>query len=100
MLSTILLQAAAGGGQSMIPQIVMMVGIVGVFYFFMIRPQQKKQKDQKDMIASLKEGDGVVTIGGAHGKVHSVDGDTVTLVIDKGVKITFEKSAISRVVKA
>lgn len=77
-------------------QIIMMVGIIAVFYFFMIRPQQKKAKDQKVMIESLKEGDSVVTIGGLHGKVHSVEEATITLALDKGVKLTFEKSAVSR----
>ncbi len=99
MINSILLQAPAAGNQSMIPQLVMMVGIVAVFYFFMIRPQQKKQKETKQMISALKEGDEVVTIGGLHGKVHSVEDATITVVIDKGVKLTFEKSSIARVVK-
>lgn len=94
-LNTIFLQAAPGGSGA-IMQIVMMVGIIAVFYFFMIRPQQKKAKDQRSMIENLKEGDSVVTIGGLHGKVHSVEEATVTLTLDKGVKLTFEKSAISR----
>lgn len=95
MLNSVLLQtpSAASGGMM---QIVMMVGIIAVFYFFMIRPQQKKAKDQKTMIENLKEGDSVVTIGGLHGKVQSVEEATITLVIDKGVRLTFEKSAISR----
>ncbi|WP_345028587.1 preprotein translocase subunit YajC [Ravibacter arvi] len=95
MLNAVLLQAAPGASGG-IMQIVMMVGIIAVFYFFMIRPQQKKAKDQKVMIENLKEGDSVVTIGGLHGKVHSVEEGTITLTIDKGVKLTFEKSAISR----
>lgn len=99
MINLILLQAPAAGSQSMVPQLVMMVGIVAVFYFFMIRPQQKKQKETKQMIAAIKEGDSVVTVGGLHGKVHSLEEGTVTLVIDKGVKLTFEKSSISKVVK-
>ena len=95
MLNSVLLQA--GGDQSgAIMQIVMMVGIIGVFYFFMIRPQQKKAKDQRTMIDNLKEGDDVVTIGGLHGKVHAVEETTVILNTDKGVKLTFEKVAISR----
>lgn len=82
----------------MIYQVIMWVGIIGVFYFFMIRPQQKKQKDQKQLIENLKKGDNVVTIGGLHGKIYSVDETTVTLDLDKGVKITFEKSSIARTV--
>ena len=96
MLNSILLQAAGSGGPAGMMNIIMMVGIIAVFYFFMIRPQQKKAKDQRVMIENLKEGDSVVTIGGLHGKVHSVEESTVTLTLDKGVKLTFEKSSISR----
>jgi preprotein translocase subunit YajC len=99
MLLSILAQAAAGGSQAMIYQVVMWVGIIGVFYFFMIRPQQKKAKEQKELLAGIKKGDEVVTIGGLHGKVYQVDETTVTLDLDKGVKLTFDKSAVSRTVK-
>ncbi len=99
MLLSILAQAAAGGSQAMIYQVVMWVGIIGVFYFFMIRPQQKKAKEQKELLAGIKKGDEVVTIGGMHGKVYQVDETTVTLDLDKGVKLTFDKSAVSRTVK-
>jgi preprotein translocase subunit YajC len=95
MLS-ILLQAAAGSNTSMIYNVLLWVAIIGVFYFFMIRPQQKKQKDQKSFVDSLKKGDNVVTIGGLHGKIASVDATTVTLEVDRGVKMTFEKTSISR----
>ncbi|QHV98852.1 preprotein translocase subunit YajC [Spirosoma endbachense] len=93
---SILLQAAAGSNTSMIYNVLLWVGIIGVFYFFMIRPQQKKQKDQKSFVDNLKKGDSVVTIGGLHGRIASVDGTTVTLEVDRGVKMTFEKSSISR----
>jgi len=96
MLNSVLLQAGNPAASSGMMNIIMMVGIIAVFYFFMIRPQQKKAKEQKTMIENLKEGDSVVTIGGVHGKVHSVEESTITLVIDKGVKLVFEKSAISR----
>ena len=65
-------------------------------YFFMIRPQQKKAKDQKNFVNSMKKGDSVVTIGGLHGKIASVDATTVVLEVDRGTKLTFEKSSISR----
>ncbi len=61
----------------------------------MIRPQQKKQKETKKFIEEIKKGDDVVTIGGIHGKVYSVDGETVLLELDKGLKVKVEKSAIS-----
>ncbi|GAB3972948.1 preprotein translocase subunit YajC [Spirosoma terrae] len=93
---SILLQAPAGSNVSMLYNVLLWVGIIGVFYFFMIRPQQKKQKDQKSFIDNLKKGDNVVTIGGLHGRVASIEGSTVTLEVDRGVKMTFERSSISR----
>ncbi|GAB3490052.1 preprotein translocase subunit YajC [Spirosoma knui] len=95
-MHSILLQAAAGSGTPMLYNVLLWVAIIGVFYFFMIRPQQKKQKDQKTFIENLKKGDNVVTIGGLHGRVVSVEGTTVTLEVDRGVKMTFEKTSISR----
>lgn len=94
MLLQILAQAtpAAGGGYT---QIIFFVGIAVVFYFFMIRPQQKKQKSQKKFLEEIKKGDSVVTIGGLHGKVHSLDDTTITLDVDKGTKMVFERSSIS-----
>lgn len=93
---SILLQAASTGSTPMIYNVLLWVAIIGVFYFFMIRPQQKKQKDQKSFVESLKKGDSVVTVGGLHGRVASVDGPTITLEVDRGVKMTFEKSSIAR----
>ena len=93
MLQFILLQAATGLENYI--NIIFLVGIGIVIYFFMIRPQQKKQKEQKGFIENIKKGDMVVTIGGVHGKIASVEDTTVTLDIDKGVKIKFEKTAIS-----
>ncbi|WP_221390743.1 preprotein translocase subunit YajC [Dyadobacter sp. NIV53] len=98
MKLSLLAQAAAGGNQAMIYQVIMWVGIIGVFYFFMIRPQQKKQKEQKELLGNLKKGESVVTIGGIHAKVYTVDETTVTLEIDKGVKLTIDKSAVARTI--
>lgn len=90
---TILLQANSGGGQYF--QLVFFGAIILVFYFFMIRPQQKKAKDQKKFIEDIKKGDYVVTIGGAHGYVGELEGDTFILEVEKGGRIRFNKSAIS-----
>lgn len=98
MKLSLLAQAASDGSQTMIYQVVMWVGIIGVFYFFMIRPQQKKQKEQKELLGNLKKGDQVVTIGGIHARIYTVEEATVTLELDKGVKLTVEKSAISRTI--
>lgn len=90
----LLLQAGNAG----IMNIVMLLGIMVVFYFFMIRPQQTKAKEQAAFINALKEGDKVVTAGGAHGKIISVREKTVVVEIDsaKGVRVVFEKTSISK----
>ncbi|MBS1487962.1 MAG: preprotein translocase subunit YajC [Bacteroidetes bacterium] len=73
----------------------MMVLMFGILYFFMIRPQQKKAKEQKKFGEEIKKGDYVVTIGGAHGRVAELEGDTFILEAERGVRIRFSKSAIS-----
>ena len=69
--------------------------ILVVFYFFMIRPQQKKQKDQKRFTESIKRGDQVVTVGGIHGRVSAIEDNTVLLDVEKGAKIRLDKTSIS-----
>lgn len=86
---------ASGGGQGDFSQFIFLGLILVVFYFFMIRPQMKKSKDQKKFREALKKGDRVVTIGGIHGKILDMTETTVTLeMVDKN-HIKFEKSAIS-----
>jgi preprotein translocase subunit YajC len=75
-------------------QLIMLVMILVVFYFFMIRPQMKKQKELKKFRENLKVGDKVVTIGGIHGKILEMNESTI-LVNSEGSKIRFEKSAIA-----
>lgn len=95
MINTILLQAQSSPSGNM-GTLIMLGGVAIIFYFFMIRPQQKKQKAQKIFISEIKKGDKVVTIGGVHGKVTATDEHTVTIDIDRGTKITFERSSISQ----
>ncbi len=74
-------------------QSLLMLGLmVLIFYFFMIRPQMKKQKELKNFRENLKAGDKVVTIGGIHGKILEVS-DTTVLVQAEGTKLVFVKSA-------
>lgn len=94
MISTIFLQAAAGG-LGAYGQFLPLVLIIVVFYFFMIRPQIKKQKDQKKYVEELKKGDKVVTSAGIHGKITDVGDVTILIEVDNNVKIRFDKSAIS-----
>ena len=84
----------AGNPQMM--QIILFGGIFVVFYFFMIRPQQKKQKEARKFRDNLKEGDNVITIGGVHGKVSDVSDTSVVVIVESGAKLRFEKSAIAQ----
>jgi preprotein translocase subunit YajC len=93
-MNSILLQAAPAGGMN-IQFIVMLVAMGGIFYFFMIRPQQKKAKDAKKFSDDIKKGDYVVTIGGAHGRVAEMEDDTFILEVERGARIKFNKSSIS-----
>lgn len=69
-----------------------------IFYFFIIRPQNKKQKDTEKMIAAVKKGDKVITIGGIHGEVTSTKETTVIVKVDENCKLEFNRSAIATVV--
>ena len=69
---------AAGGGEA-ISMIIMIVAMVAIFYFLMIRPQRKKDKAVKNMLAALKPGDRICTIGGFYGTIAAIKDDTVTL---------------------
>lgn len=80
----------AGGAN----QLIMIVLMIGVFYFFMIRPQMKKQKELKKFREGLKAGDKIVTIGGVHGKILEI-ADTTVLIQSEGTKLRLEKSAVS-----
>lgn len=91
----ILLQQQGQGASSAWPTYIMMGGVILIFYFFMIRPQQKKGKEQKKFVDEIKKGDYVVTIGGAHGHIAEMEGDTFILEVEKGGRIRFNKSAIS-----
>ena len=82
---------------SFLTTIVPFVLIIGIFYFFLIRPQNKKQKETQKMIDALQKGDKVVTIGGIHGVVSSTKEKTVIVKVDDDVKIEFTRSAIAAV---
>ena len=71
------------------------VAMIAVFYFFMIRPQNKKRKKLEEMRKNLKKGDHALTIGGIHGKVAEVKDTTIILQVEGGVKLKVEKSAVS-----
>jgi len=76
-------------------QLIMILMIIVIFYFFMIRPQMKKAKVEKAFKESLKKGDKIVTIGGVHGRILEVADTTFMVEIDSNVKVKLEKSAVS-----
>ena len=93
MLSIILQAAAPQGGGMM--QMLFLVAIIVVFYLFMIRPQMKKQKTERNFRETLEKGAKVVTIGGLHGRIVEINDRTFLIEVDSNVKVRVEKSAIS-----
>lgn len=86
-------QGQGGGYQG----IIMLVAMFAIFYFLLIRPQQKRAKQHRELVNNLKSGDSVVTAGGIHGKITSVEDAVVTLEVANGVKIKMNRASITEV---
>ena len=95
MHDSILLLAQAAGGSSAYANLLLIAGLAVMMYFVMIRPQQKQMSQHRALLASLKKGDDVTTIGGIIGKVHLVAEREVTLEIAGGVRIRVLKTAVN-----
>lgn len=89
----------AGGGQSALMNLVPLVFMFAIFYFLLIRPQQKKAKEHRALLDAIKKGDQVVTAGGMHGKVSAIDENVVTLEVATGVNIKINKGFIATLLK-
>lgn len=87
---------SAGGLASFIPLVLMFV----IFYFLLIRPQQKKTKEHRDMVAGVKKGDRIITSGGIHGQVTAVDDTTVTVEISDKVRVKLNRANVAGMVQA
>lgn len=87
--------AQQGGGSGGLEGIFMLLAMFAIFYFLLIRPQQKRAKQHKEMIEALKSGDQVITAGGIHGKVVAVQDNVVTLEIAAGVRIKVNRISIA-----
>lgn len=98
----LVLMAPQGGdaGGSMVSTLVMFSLIILIFYFMILRPQQKRQKERQKLLEGVKKGDKITTIGGLHATVLGVEEKTVLIQIADNVKVKLEKSAISSVVRA
>ncbi len=92
-------QGAGGDPSQSIMGLLPLVAMFAIFYFLLIRPQQKRAKDHKAMVEGVKRGDDVVTSGGIHGKVTGVADDVLTLEVAPNVKIRVQKQAVGNVVK-
>ncbi len=99
VLNTILLQAqsSAGSGWS---GMLMIVAMIAIFYFVMIRPQSKKQKELKRQREAMQKGDRVVTAGGIHGKIRNIDEATIMVEVAPGVELKLDKASVYPVIEA
>lgn len=88
-----------GGGQSAIMNLVPLIFMFAIFYFLLIRPQQKKAKEHRALLDTLKKGDQVITAAGIHGKVTAIDENVITLEIAPGVNIKINKGYIASLKK-
>jgi preprotein translocase subunit YajC len=97
MIEPVLAQAAPGAMDYFNSLLIPTILIIGVMYFLMIRPQQKRMRAHQEMIGALRRGDNVVTAGGILGKITKVDDDEVQIEVAEGVRIRVLKSTISEV---
>ena len=97
-VSNAVLSAGSEGGGGMLGMVLPFVVLIAVFYFLLIRPQKKKDKKVKEMLAALKNGDRVCTIGGIYGTITSIKDDTIELSVGRdNVKLVFARWAIRNV---
>ena len=80
---------------SLWPMLIFLVLIFGMFYFVMIRPQRKRQKEHQDMIQGMQRGDKVITAGGIYGTVESVSEDSVVIKVESGTSMRVNKASVA-----
>lgn len=91
--------AGGGGGGSVTTTFITFALVIGIFYFLIIRPQNKRKKETQNMLTSLTKNDKIATIGGIRGVVQDVKEDTVIVKVDESTKMEFSKSAIATVLE-
>lgn len=94
LISDALAQSGAAAAPPGIVQFLPMVALFVIFYFLLIRPQQKRQKEHKNMVAELAKGDEIVTMGGVLGKITAVDENFLTVEIAQGTEIQVQKASV------
>ena len=87
-------------GVKQVAQLIPLILMFVLFYFLLIRPQQKRQKATRNMQSSLKKGDKVATIGGMHGTVDAIDDVTIVIKSPDGSKLTFDRGAIREITES
>ncbi len=97
-MKSILFAAGVSRGPSQLPLLFVILATFAIFYFILIRPQQKKQKELQKMIEALKKGDRVLTTGGIFGSVVGLKDNILVLKIDENTKIEILKSAVASVI--
>lgn len=90
------LQASQGQAQTL-SVLIVWVFLLAAFYFLLIRPQQQQQKRRREMLAKLKKGDRVVTVGGLHATIAEIHGDEITLELAPNVRVRADRSAVGAV---
>lgn len=93
-------QGGQGGEGSMVSTLIMFGAIFAIFYFMIIRPQQKKAKEREALLSALKKGDKIITNGGMHGTIAGLDEKTCLVDIGGNVKIKFDRAAIATTAEA
>ena len=92
-------QGGSGGGGSLISTVIMFGAIFAIFYFMIIRPQQKRAKEREKLLSNIEKGDKIVTSGGVQGTIVGLEEKTSLIEIAPNVKIKIERSAIGSVIK-
>lgn len=87
------------GGAGVVGNIVLFGSIILIFYFMIIRPQQKRQKERKQMVESMKKGDKIVTAGGIHGTIVGIEDKTLLVQIADNVKVKVDRSSVGNILK-
>jgi len=89
--------APSGAPATDISSFILLIGFVVIFYFFLIRPQNKRAKEQRELIANLKKGDEVITNGGILGRISKVADDFIVVEISDNVEVTLQKSYVASI---
>ncbi len=92
-------QGGDGGGGSLISTLIMFGAIFAIFYFMIIRPQQKRAKERDKLLSNIEKGDKIITSGGVHATIVGIEEKTVLIEIAPNIKIKIERSAIGSVIK-